>query len=237
MSTSDRKGQDRRPRRLHLSKAVGVELNTMTFAQLFEDHLKFAVRLKSGAPLGSGETVVPTVALLSAKLDAVEREESFQQSLRDLDETALSRAKYAVDALIDSAARQRFGQSAWSSRTGDAHVGHNFYSNFIKVRNGKQGDRKDLLELYGLCELLGIEGGDSNLRTTEDTRCSLDEAASNSRSTRFDVCWSNTGTPGSDPAIRAAHRRGFGLAMAAAALFLIFLFVVYGIAWIRFPRI
>ena len=220
------------------SRQFGIELDFMTFTELFEEHLKLAVRLHADKPLRAEKEARATPTSLSVELDRLEQARDFKECVGAADEISYERAKYAVDALIDSFARDRFGETAWASRTGDTHVGHQFYTNFIAVEKSKQSaDRGDLLELYSLCDLLGILGGDSHLRASEGVQRALNEAVLNSRSATFDVSWSGSTTPVHDLGIQRLHHIDWRLTAWALMIFAAGVVISYWIIWIAFPRI
>src|SRR5438270_384499 len=134
----------------------------MELADVFENHIKLAVRLAAGKPLHAHSDLKRTSAsdLLTAAVFRVEladlesQNTEFDRAREQYEETDFGDALYAVDALIDSVATRKFGD--WVTRNADTDVGHNFYEKVRVIYRSRRPKRSELLEIYVLCALVGF---------------------------------------------------------------------------------
>ena len=134
---------------------MGIELGLMTLAELFENHLRLAVRLQSGTSIREDSEDVPSAGGLATKLDVLERGDEFLEGRRL--EGFHADAKYAVDALIDAIVDQSGSDPGWTRRNTDSFVGHHFYEK-MDYHRGFQQQRKRAtagglypLRVFGIC--------------------------------------------------------------------------------------
>lgn len=208
----------------------------MTVAEVFDDHLKLAVRVHSGKSLRAGKKDPPTAVALAAELNSLEQSELFEERSRTLDDVTFQEAKYAVDALIDSFARRKFGKHDWQNRNSDPHVGHNFYKRIIALKGGNRERRQESLELYCLCELLGFPDGDPYLKNDQMVRQVIKEVAEEAAAKRCPVTWPFAAVPAEHNAkLATLHLWLRRVASVMALLYLGSLIYLYWIGWLNFP--
>jgi type VI protein secretion system component VasF len=199
----------------------------MTLAGLFEDHLKLGVRLQAGRALRTGRDESATAQELTSELDLLDNSETFSSPPGNFDTGTMEQASYAVNALLDQFAADRFGSENWDRRNRDNLVGHKFYANLRIIYRQR---KKSLLELYALCVLLGYKG-DLNDRQDAEIGEALKEAIETGTPQPISIKASIDSSAVYDSMIAKAHHRTI-LALGFLFVFLIAaLLFVYVIAW------
>lgn len=214
----------------------------MELADVFENHIKLAVRLAAGKPLNaqndlkrSATSNLPTAAAFRLELADLELPNTeFDLAREQYEETDFTDALYAADALIDSVASRKFGD--WIARNSDTDVGHNFYEKLRVIYRSRRPKRSELLELYVLCALVGFRE-EKHKDDYESVKDAFDEVIRASRSIRFAVHWEPTPVLSSyDPQLKRSHELVRILLITTAISYPILLAVFYSVVWAGFVR-
>jgi hypothetical protein len=206
----------------------------MSVTRLFRRHLLLTARLIAGTPLARDQEV-PTADQLDELIEKAELQKTFVvEAAAARARGSLEDSKFAVDALIDQAARAKFKQ-VWGPRNPDPNVGATFYRKMLdrrKLLKGLEGS-DEVQNLYVLCILMGHQG-DQHLRESPEVKQSIKEVVKHSADHHFPLIFSPAPQHDHDDEIFRVYwwaRATVGLFAGALTL----AWIIFWMFWLGFP--